>query len=99
VYSQGFDFDYHLTGRGADQLDALGIDLSSMRARRRLLIRYCVDWSERLHHLAGVVRAALAKRMFELGWIRQTRNSRAVQVTDPGYRGVNETFGCNPRAE
>jgi hypothetical protein len=75
------------------ELDAFGIDLESLRSRRRPLIRYCVDWSEQRHHLAGGLGAALAERMLALGWIRRARRSRAVHVTDEGYRGLRETFG------
>jgi DNA-binding transcriptional ArsR family regulator len=91
--SPGFDLDYRLTARGVRELDAFGIDLESLRSRRRPLIRYCVDWSEQRHHLAGGLGAALAERMLALGWIRRARRSRAVHVTDEGYRGLRETFG------
>jgi hypothetical protein len=64
--------------------------------RRRQLIRYCVDWSEQRHHLAGSLGAALAARMFELGWLRKARRSRAVHVSDEGHAGLRETFGVEP---
>jgi DNA-binding transcriptional ArsR family regulator len=89
----GFDLDYRLTARGADELAVLGIDLHSLRERRRPLIRYCVDWSEQRHHLAGSLGAALAERMFDLGWVTRARTSRAVHVTDDGRRGLREAFG------
>lgn len=84
---------YRLTERGARDLEAFGIDLGALRSHRRPLIRYCVDWSERRHHLAGALGAALAERMLELRWIRRARNSRAVHISDDGYRGLRETFG------
>ena len=62
----GFDYDYQLTERGADELEDFGIDFAALRSRPRPLIRYCVDWSEQRHHLAGSLGAALADRMFEL---------------------------------
>ncbi len=89
----GFDLDYRLTERGLDDLHAFGIDLESLRSRRRPLIRYCVDWSEQRHHLAGGLGAAIAERMFELGWISPARRSRAVHISDDGYRGLRERFG------
>jgi DNA-binding transcriptional ArsR family regulator len=88
----GLDFDYRLTEQGVDQLHQFGIDFDAL-PRRRQLIRYCVDWSEQRHHLAGSLGAALADRMLELGWIRKARRSRAVHVSDEGYAGLRETFG------
>jgi DNA-binding transcriptional ArsR family regulator len=89
----GFDLDYRLTRDGVRELGAFGIELKSLRSRRRPLIRYCVDWSEQRHHLAGALGAALLERMLALRWIRRARSSRAVHVTDEGYRGLRETFG------
>jgi DNA-binding transcriptional ArsR family regulator len=89
----GFDLDYRLTRRGVEELTSFGIDLPLLGERRRPLIRYCVDWSEQRHHLAGSLGAALAERMFELGWLQRARSGRAVRVTYAGRRGLRETFG------
>ena len=90
--SPGFDLDYRLTARGAQELREFGIDLEAL-PRRRPLIRYCVDWSEQRHHLAGSLGAALATRMFELGWLSRARNSRAVHVSEDGRDGLKRSFG------
>jgi DNA-binding transcriptional ArsR family regulator len=90
--SPGFDFDYRLTPDGVDRLHEFGIDFESL-PRRRPLIRYCVDWSEQRHHLAGSLGAAIAERMFELRWIRRADRSRAVHLTDDGISGLQERFG------
>ena len=87
------DSDYRLTDRGSVELSAFGIELEPLCARRRPLIRGCVDWTEQRHHLAGGLGAALARRMFELGWLERARRSRAVHVTADGSRGLRETFG------
>lgn len=87
--------DYRLTERGEGELSEFGIELAALRTRRRPLIRGCVDWSERRHHLAGGLGAAVAERMFELGWIERVRSGRAVQVTEPGTRGLRECFGVD----
>jgi DNA-binding transcriptional ArsR family regulator len=89
----GFDVDYRLTQRGVAQLDAFGIDFDALAAQHRPLVRYCVDWSEQRHHLAGSLGAALAERMFELGWVSRRRATRALRVTDEGRDGLQETFG------
>jgi DNA-binding transcriptional ArsR family regulator len=91
----GFDLDYRVTDRGFEQLAAFGIDFSQLARQRRPLVRYCVDWSEQRHHVSGALGAALANRLLELGWIRRTPGSRAVQVTAAGRRGLRETFGVD----
>ena len=90
--SPGFDLDYRLTDTGVEQFREFGIDFAAL-PRRRPLIRYCVDWSEQCHHLAGSLGAALAAEMFERGWIRRARHTRAVHVSDDGYAGLRESFG------
>ena len=90
--SPGFDLDYRLTPSGVRELKAFGIDFDSLPARRPL-IRYCVDWSEQRHHLAGSLGAALTTRMIDLGWVRKADRSRAVHVSDEGFDGLREQFG------
>jgi DNA-binding transcriptional ArsR family regulator len=88
----GSDVDYRLTPAGARRLRAFGIDFERL-PRRRPLIRYCVDWSEQRHHLAGSLGAALAERMFDLGWLTRARRSRAVHLSEDGFAGLREQFG------
>ena len=85
----GHDIAYELTDQGAARLrEHLGLEAGGGAP-----LRYCVDWSEQRHHLAGRLGAALAGRMFELGWIRRTRVPRAVRVTDAGRDGLRAAFG------
>ena len=88
----GSDVDYRLTERGGEFLSDFGVDFDGM-SRTRPLIRYCVDWSEQRHHLAGALGAAICDRLFELGWIERMRAGRAVRLTEPGVRGLSERFG------
>ena len=90
----GFDYDYRLTdARRATSSSEFGIDFAQLRNRERPLIRYCVDWSEQRHHLAGSLGAALAQRMFELRWVTRARRGRAVALTDDGVEGLRDRFG------
>jgi DNA-binding transcriptional ArsR family regulator len=89
----GREHRYELTDRGRAELTSFGLDLDGLERLRRPLIRYCVDWSEQRHHLAGALGAAIAQRTLELGWITRARQGRAVRVTDAGRDGLSDAFG------
>lgn len=84
----GSDIDYTLTDSGRAFLDDLGVRLPP----RRTAVRYCVDWSEQRHHLAGGVGRGLLDRLTTLAWIRRHPANRAVQVTDAGRAGLARHF-------
>jgi DNA-binding transcriptional ArsR family regulator len=87
----GRDVDYRLTPAGEAELTGFGIDLAGLSPRRPA-VRYCVDWSEQRHHLAGAVGAALATRLLDAGWLRRAPAGRAVHLTDAGREGLAERF-------
>ena len=89
----GGDIDYRLTGAGEDWARAFGIDLEALRARRRPLIRYCTDWSEQQHHLAGGLGAAIAEQFVARGWIERARSGRAIRVTEVGREVLPQRLG------
>jgi hypothetical protein len=73
-----------LTRAGADWAAILGVDVASLRGRRRALCRPCLDWSERRSHLAGSLGAALLDRLFALRYARREPWGRAVTFTPRG---------------
>jgi len=76
-----------------DTRPPLGVTCGDVTNRRRPLVRGCVDWTDRRHHLAGSLGAALTDRMFELGWIRRRRdNERVISLTETGRDGVRAAF-------
>ena len=75
--------DVTLTAAGAIFVECLGIDVGSLRARRRPLCRLCLDWSERRTHLGGSLGAALLDRMLGGDWLRRSEGSRLVTLA-PG---------------
>jgi hypothetical protein len=45
-----------------------------------------MDWSERRHHLAGSLGAALFSRICDAGWAKRVKTSRVVRFTANGER-------------
>lgn len=91
---QGGDLAYSLTAAGRGRLEGLAVELPAAGGDGTTPVRYCVDWTEQRHHLSGVVGRALARRLFELGWIERLAQPRAVRVTSAGERGFGRVFGA-----
>lgn len=89
----GRDLDYRLSDAGARRLADLGVDVERALAGPRAPIRYCVDWSEQDHHLAGGLGAALTARLFDLRWVERLPRTRAVLLTDEGRSGFADRLG------
>ena len=87
------DGDYEVTVAGAAAFEELGVDLAALRAQERPLSRACLDWSEKDHHLAGSLGAALTNELFRLGWVEGREASRVVMVTEVGQEGLWNAFG------
>jgi DNA-binding transcriptional ArsR family regulator len=79
---------FELTARGDVWLSDLGIDVAALRAQRRSFVRPCLDWSERRHHVAGSVGAALATVMLERRWLARIAGTRALRLTMRGREGL-----------
>jgi len=84
---------YVLTPAGERSLRRLGVAVDASRRARRAFARPCLDWSERRHHLAGSLGAALLDRLLASEWVRRSRASRALVVTARGWHGLEDAFG------
>lgn len=51
---------------------------------RRPMLRLCLDWTERRHHLGGHFGAVFASALFDAGHLRRRPSQRAVEVTPQG---------------
>jgi DNA-binding transcriptional ArsR family regulator len=89
----GWDIAYVVSDTGRARLASMGVDCSD--AGRRPLVRYCVDWSEQRHHLAGALGARLLRRFEELQWVERRTGTRALTVTEAGARGLGPTLGLD----
>ncbi|MHB1533089.1 MAG: ArsR/SmtB family transcription factor [Acidimicrobiales bacterium] len=85
---------YQLGPGPSATLAELGIDLDAAARTRRSFAHPCLDWSERRHHVAGALGAALLTRMVDLGWVSRHSSTRAVIVHSSGRRGLRELLGC-----
>jgi DNA-binding transcriptional ArsR family regulator len=74
--------------------DVLGIETARLRLGRHGVACRCLDWTERRHHVAGPLGAALLRRCRELGWVTQTGGSdRAVKLSQRGTAQLRNTLG------
>jgi hypothetical protein len=76
---------------------ALQIDADTLAHPRRPVCKACLDWSERRHHLAGTLGAAVMSRFTELNWAARdsTPGSRVVNFTRNGEKKFSALFGVS----
>ena len=63
------------------------VDVTELAEQRRALMRACLDLTERKHHLAGSLGAALLASMLQRRWLSKRRDSRGLRITPEGERG------------
>lgn len=88
--------EIELTAEGARFLEKnLQISPDMLVHPRRPVCKACLDWSERRHHLAGTLGAALMARFAELKWAARdsTPGSRVVNFSRNGERRFAALFG------
>lgn len=86
------DEGYTLTGAGRQWLHDFGIEDAALKQRGTLVVPHHIDWSERRHHVAGTLGAALARRLLELEWIKRAPSSRAIHITERGRQALLQEF-------
>lgn len=89
VSAYGRDVDYTMTPHGWEFLDTVGIRVSESNRR---LVRYCVDWSEQRHHLAGQLGRALLDHFLDHSWVERRDVGRGVRVTREGRAALADVF-------
>jgi DNA-binding transcriptional ArsR family regulator len=85
-----------LTSEGTRFLaSSLQISAEALAHPRRPTCKACLDWSERRHHLAGTLGAAMMARFTELKWAARdaTPGSRVVNFTRNGEKRFAALFG------
>ncbi|MGH1504460.1 MAG: helix-turn-helix domain-containing protein [Acidimicrobiales bacterium] len=93
LHARGWVVDDALTDEGRRGLTAVGVDLAR-GATRRPLVRPCLDWSERRHHLAGLVPARVLDHAVAAGWLRRDpAQRRHLRLTPAGAVGFADAYG------
>ncbi len=64
----------------------------------RPLLRTCLDWTERRHHLGGSLGAAMCQQLLDQSWLTRTPRHRAVTLTPAGSRALTDLLGLDPHA-
>jgi DNA-binding transcriptional ArsR family regulator len=88
--------EIELTAEGERFLEkSLQISTEALAHPRRPTCKACLDWSERRHHLAGTLGAAMMARFTELKWAARdaTPGSRVVNFTRNGEKRFAALFG------
>ena len=78
---------YALTPQGSRWFENLGYPVRTRGpADRRAIVRPCLDWTERVDHLAGIAADTLCHALTDLGWIIRSDKDRAVEISPAGER-------------
>lgn len=86
---------FTVTGHGEQFFAEMGVDLDEVRASRRHFARACMDWTERRHHVAGALGAALLDRFLKNGWVLRNSRERSLQITAKGNDALRSAFSVD----
>ena len=88
----------HLTRKGRQFLNGRGVALDALERQKRPLCRSCMDWSERRHHLAGLLGAEILALAVTKGWAVREPSLRTVSFSRRGeenfVRWYSQTSGA-----
>ncbi len=92
VYDRMVERGYLALGRAGEGLSETGTAWCRQHGlrsavppgSRRPLVRLCLDWTERRHHLGGHLGAALGGMMLDSGFVTKAARGRAVMLTARG---------------
>jgi len=90
---RGAPQEFILTPSGERLLKSFDIDVSILRQKRRPFASACLDWTERRHHLAGSLGAALLSAFCSHRWLARRAGNRAMRLTDCGRQEIGERLG------
>ncbi|WP_196601223.1 ArsR/SmtB family transcription factor [Pectinatus frisingensis] len=81
---------YLLTDQGEAWLNNFGVNINAKKNHR--VIPWHIDWTQRVHHMAGPIAVGLTNRLFELNLITRGSVHRSVKLTEHGYDFFENSF-------
>jgi len=82
-----------VTRAGEVGLTAFGVDVASLRSKRRHFAPTCLDWTARRSHLAGALGAGITGSLLERGWVELAVRRRGIELTDTGGTWLRRLIG------
>lgn len=76
--------EFEVTEPGSRWFGALGIDVETLRNKKRSFAHTCLDWTEREYHIAGALGAAILQNFLAKDWVRRKGNTRELIITGLG---------------
>jgi DNA-binding transcriptional ArsR family regulator len=95
VSTQMPEHPYVLGPAAIEVFGHLGIPAAALADRhsRRPLLRFCMDWSEQCHHLAGRLGALLCTAFLDAEWVTRAPVHRAIRLTEAGRHELHACLG------
>lgn len=84
------DNEYTVSNLGGKWFSELDINVNELKLKKRSFAHKCLDWTERRHHLAGSLGAALLEYMLSHDWVRKKKNTREVYMTSLGIQELDK---------
>lgn len=87
------DKRFAVTNSGTAWFEDIGVNVGGLKPSATGIARQCLDWTEREHHLAGPLGTRFLAAACDHGWFERDETSRAVVVTNAGWRALEERLG------
>jgi DNA-binding transcriptional ArsR family regulator len=84
-----------VTDAGIAWFAGLGIDITALKPGNHGIVRRCLDWTERRHHIAGPLGGRLLERLLDLKWVRRDAIGRKLELTETGRIKLRELLGID----
>lgn len=84
-----------VTSFGEKWFDEIEINIYDLKRKNRSFAHKCLDWTERKHHIAGALGAAILEQFLEKDFIRKKKDSREILITTVGKKFFYEKLNIS----